>query len=294
MCVRRGGPSRTLFALFERMDRRATVLLIALVYGAAPPARAQTAPVPDPPLLAADRQAPDQGADQVQTNPQAPKSPANPRRPVWRLFTDIASDFGHLPSIDNAFWLGGGGTTSLLLHPEDGKVNRTLLAKGWVHDAFLPGKIIGYGHTQFGVAAATYTYGRLSKSPRVTHLGVDLIRAQIVTQALTYGIKHSVRRERPDRSSGYSFPSGHASVTFASATVLQRHLGWKYALPTYLIASYVAASRLHENRHFMSDVIFGGTVGIISGRTVTRHGRSHWGFEPTVGSGGAAFLVVRR
>ena len=49
-------------------------------------------------------------------------------------------------------------------------------------------------------------------------------------------------------------PSGHATVTFAAATVLQQHLGYKWAIPTYLVASYVALSRLHDNRHVASDV----------------------------------------
>jgi len=30
---------------------------------------------------------------------------------------------------------------------------------------------------------------------------------------------------------------------------------------------------MHDNRHYLSDVVFGSTVGIIAGRTVTRHGR---------------------
>ena len=40
-----------------------------------------------------------------------------------------------------------------------------------------------------------------------------------------------------------SFPSGHASATFATATVLQRHYGWKLGLPFYLLGVYTAASR---------------------------------------------------
>jgi hypothetical protein len=34
-----------------------------------------------------------------------------------------------------------------------------------------------------------------------------------------------------------------------------------------------AASRLHENKHYVSNVIFGAAVGSIACRTVTRHGR---------------------
>jgi membrane-associated phospholipid phosphatase len=42
-------------------------------------------------------------------------------------------------------------------------------------------------------------------------------------------------------------------------------------VPAYAISSYVAVSRLPANRHWLSDVVFGSTVGIISGRTVTGH-----------------------
>src|SRR6185436_7331888 len=79
-------------------------------------------------------------------------------------------------------------------------------------------------------------------------------------------------RTRPD-GTARSFPSGHSSDTFAFATALERHLGWRYAVPAYTLASYVAISRLPANRHWFSDVVFGSTVGIIAGRTVTRHGR---------------------
>ena len=60
---------------------------------------------------------------------------------------------------------------------------------------------------------------------------------------------------------GYAFPSGHASTTFASASVLEAHFGWKFGVPAYAFATYVAASRLHENRHYLSDVVFGGAIG---------------------------------
>jgi membrane-associated phospholipid phosphatase len=126
----------------------------------------------------------------------------------------------------------------------------------------------------------------------MTVVGADLVRANIVAQALTSGIKLSVRRGRPDGTQ-YSFPSGHASVSFAAATVLQRHFGWKTGLPAYAAASYVAASRIQERRHFFSDVAFGAVVGIVAGRTVTV-GRGDYKFSvqpmaPASGGVGIAF-----
>ena len=62
----------------------------------------------------------------------------------------------------------------------------------------------------------------------------------------------------------------------------------------YAIASYVAASRLHDNVHYLSDVVFGAAVGSIAGRTVTEHGRETWTLVPTyTPDGGTAVLLVR-
>ena len=64
--------------------------------------------------------------------------------------------------------------------------------------------------------------------------------------------------------------------------MLQQHLGYKAGIPTYLLASYVAMSRLHDNRHFASDIVFGAATGIVVGRSVTWHGRNFWGATPMV------------
>lgn len=208
------------------------------------------------------------------------------------LFRDTVSDFRHLPSKDSALVLTIGGGLAFAMHPWDDDLNGRLTGSA-ADKFFAPGKVLGYGAVQIGFAVGTWVVGRATnKHGRVAHLGLDLLRAQIVTQSLTYGLKYAVQRTRPDGSDGYSFPSGHASTTFATATVLERHLGWKAAVPTYAVATYVAASRLHENRHYLSDVVFGATVGLISGRTVTRHGRHNYSFIPYVVPGGAGVAVV--
>jgi membrane-associated phospholipid phosphatase len=159
---------------------------------------------------------------------------------------------------------------------------------------FEPGAVLGGGAVQFGAALATFALGRANASPRVAALGADLFRAQIVNTVLTQGLKFAVRRHRPD-GGRYSFPSGHSSGTFAAATVLQRHLGWKAGLPAYGLAAYVAGSRLQENKHYMSDVIFGAAIGVVSGHAVTvGHGRTRFAMAPfaTSGGGGVGFTLI--
>ena len=117
--------------------------------------------------------------------------------------------------------------------------------------------------------------GRIKDQPKVSHVGMDLIQALLMAEAITQTLKYTTRRERPDGSGKNSFPSGHAADTFAFATAFERHIGWKGAVPAYLFSSYVAISRLPDNRHWLSDTVFGAGVGIIAGRTATRHGAKY-------------------
>ena len=203
----------------------------------------------------------------------------------------IPGDFGHLPSWRNAGILAGGGALALAVHPIDDDVNARF--KG-ANGFFAPGKFLGQGYTLIGISLGTYAFGRATDNRVVSHLGMDLLRSAVVSGTLTYAIKLTVRRKRPTGNC-CSFPSGHASGTFAFASVLWRHLGWKAAVPTYTVASYVAISRLHEDVHWLSDVVFGSAIGIISGRAVTHHDRHFYGMQiqPMPVPGGMGVMVAR-
>ena len=102
----------------------------------------------------------------------------------------------------------------------------------------------------------------------------------------------SVRRERPDKSDSLSFPSGHAAGGFAVATVLARHYGWKGAIPGYAGAAYIAAARVHDNKHYLSDVTFGAAMGIAGSRTVLRTGRYGVRVSPALAPGQIGLSVT--
>jgi membrane-associated phospholipid phosphatase len=214
---------------------------------------------------------------------------------VKSLFVNLGDDLKHVPRRNSVYWLAAGSALALAVHPADDSINARLAGSSVADAAFKPGKYIGSFPFLLGTSIATYVVGNMGDHPRAKHLVSDLIEATLLSEAITQGIKAVVRRERPlredgTRASGFSFPSGHSSVTFAAATVLQQHLGWKAAVPTYLVASYVAMSRLHDNRHFASDVVAGATEGIIIGRSVTWHGRNFYG-TPVVGPGTVGMMV---
>jgi membrane-associated phospholipid phosphatase len=188
---------------------------------------------------------------------------------VTQLFTGTATNFTQLGSRQSLGIAAAGTIAALGTHRVDSEVtHRFTMSSTSTRDPFRPGAVIGGTPLQLGAAFATYAIGRALNKPCAASLGADLVQAQLMAQILAAGIKQATRRSRPE-GSGYSFPSGHTTVTFASATVLQRHFGWKVGIPAYGVAAYVAASRVEMNRHYLSDVAFGAALGIIAGRTVT-------------------------
>jgi membrane-associated phospholipid phosphatase len=213
-------------------------------------------------------------------------TPAPAMPSVKNVFTDTITDFTHLGSTESVTWLTLGLAAASMAHTLDGSTSRTLSASRGADRVFAPGETIGGARFQLAGALATYGVGRLTGHAKMAALGADLVSANIVAQALTSGIKMAVRRGRPDGTE-FSFPSGHTSVSFAAATVVQRHFGWTAGIPAYAAASFVAASRIQDKRHYLSDVAYGAVVGIVAGRAVTvGHGRHRFAVEPMVPNGG--------
>ena len=62
-----------------------------------------------------------------------------------------------------------------------------------------------------------------------------------------------------------SFPSGHTSASFIAATVAHKLYGRQISSPAFLLAGLTGISRIHDNKHYLSDVIFGAALGITIG-----------------------------
>lgn len=231
-------------------------------------------------------------ADQIVQPPAGP--PPTPRHTGLKAMArELIRDVKYLPSKENLLWIGIGSGLALSAHPADRSVNRYLVGNKTAERIFKPGEIMGELGTLLGGAATVYAVGRISDEPKVSHVGMDLIRSLAISEGLTQTLKYTIRRERPDHTSRNSFPSGHAADTFAFATAMERHLGWRYAVPAYIFSSYVAFSRMPANRHWLSDTVFGSAIGIIAGRTVTGHEAAKYPVTITYVPGGAAIMFVR-
>ena len=99
----------------------------------------------------------------------------------------------------------------------------------------------------------------------------------ITSTALSYGImagfvngiKYTAKEMRPDGSTANSWPSGHTATAFVGATILHKEYGmtrspW-YSVAGYGVATATGVMRVLNNRHWISDVLSGAGIGIMSG-----------------------------
>ncbi len=209
------------------------------------------------------------------------------------LFKPLPGDFRRMVAPEQALVAGIGGLGAVIGHAWDNRVAGSHWGDGPMHSALAPGKLVGNFLVQAGGALATYSVGRATGSHRVATVGAALFRAQVVAQGTTQAIKFATQRTRPDGTS-HSFPSGHSAAAFATATVLQSELGWKAAIPAYAAATWVATSRVQMERHYVSDVIAGATVGILAGRSVTiGRGSARFSVQPMPVAGGAGISFTK-
>ena len=83
------------------------------------------------------------------------------------------------------------------------------------------------------------------------------------------GIKYTAKEMRPDGSTANSWPSGHTATAFVGATILHKEYGmtrspW-YSVAGYGVATATGVMRVLNNRHWISDVLSGAGIGIMSG-----------------------------
>ena len=212
-------------------------------------------------------------------------------RPITRFFQNLGRDIASLPSARTASILLAGGGASIFVHPLDDRVH-TWVVKQPDSDLAAVGNAGGGVWAQDVSALAIWGIGAASGHRKVAHVGADLIRAQALVTVLVVPTKVIVNRERPN-GSHRSFPSGHASSSFATAAVLGEHFGWKVGVPAYALAGVVGWSRLRSDNHWLSDVAFGASLGVIAGTTVASGHRQTWAVVPARTTGGMAVYFVR-
>ena len=90
-----------------------------------------------------------------------------------------------------------------------------------------------------------------------------------IMAGLVNGIKYTAKEMRPDGSTANSWPSGHTATAFVGATLLHKEYGltrspW-WSVAGYGVATATGVMRVLNNRHWVSDVMSGAGIGILSG-----------------------------
>ncbi|OFY66429.1 MAG: hypothetical protein A3H98_09270 [Bacteroidetes bacterium RIFCSPLOWO2_02_FULL_36_8] len=136
---------------------------------------------------------------------------------------------------------------------------------------------IGFTHSAAPVSIALPTslvfYGFIKKDSVSKMNGIQSSAAMLLSTLLSTSLKYSIDRKRPfvsypdiergTEAGSPSFPSGHTTAVFCTATSLSlNYPTWYVIIPSYLWAGSVAYSRMFLGVHYPSDVLGGIVIGV--------------------------------
>jgi membrane-associated phospholipid phosphatase len=141
---------------------------------------------------------------------------------------------------------------------------------------------LGNGATLLGFNAAIYAVGELGNNIGLRRTALLSLESLATASAVVWTFKFIIGRARPYtgesshyfhpfslKNSYWSFPSGHAIVSFSVATTIAEQTEGQLAdILAYGLATLVAVSRVHENKHWASDVFIGSALGYFIGKKI--------------------------
>lgn len=111
-------------------------------------------------------------------------------------------------------------------------------------------------------------FGIKGKSNFIDRSALYLISNLLLSKSVDF-LTDETQRERPSKTDFRAFPSGHTALAFGAAEFMRRE--YKDVSPWYGYSAYAAAAatgaiKILENAHWLSDVLTGAGVGILSTR----------------------------
>ncbi len=127
-----------------------------------------------------------------------------------------------------------------------------------------------------GIPAGLAITGFIMRDKKMKQDALYMGAAFLASTLVTKSVKHIVNRQRPfakypfivkriDTETGLSFPSGHTSAAFSTATsVSLRYRKWYIIAPACIFAASVGWARMYQGVHYPSDVLAGALTGAAS------------------------------
>jgi len=260
------------------------VLMIVIVTAATGIAQA---PASNPPPIPPMQVPPDDSSPEPSTIPTSSNVPAPSleKRFIGNIFRDqraILTSPVRLEGSDVKYLLPLSLATGSLIATDRRTANELIENGGSPDRVRISNNIarIGAFYGVGGIAGTMYLFGRATHSPRLRETGLLGAEAVIDGGIDVTILKSMAQRTRPNFDNGRgdfldggaSFPSGHATVSWALASVIaheykdNRLIGFS----AYGVAGIVSVARFTGRNHFLSDVLVGSAIGYGIGRFVYR------------------------
>lgn len=140
------------------------------------------------------------------------------------------------------------------------------------------GDAMGTGIPGVSIALFTLVVGHNKSDAYAMEAGTAHLEALASNLIYTSSLKVIVDRDRPydmikgkdTKRTSASFPSGHTSTAFATAAVINEFYGPWFGVPTLVFATMTGYSRVQRQVHYLSDVLFGATLGYATGMAFSK------------------------
>ncbi len=142
--------------------------------------------------------------------------------------------------------------------------------------------------------SGSYIYGKFNDETRSLRRIKLMAKATFYSGLTTMILKNVIGQRRPDSENRQSFPSGHTTTAFAFASVIAMEHEWYWGTAAYAMATVTGVSRIHDNAHYIHDVVAGATIGSAFGIALSKlaDDDAQYSFIPT--QGGAMLGLVKK